>query len=234
MTTDRIAAMAAMYRDGQTLHEIGAAFGVTRQRVQQLLSRRGVTAADGGLAVRTSAERASRAAARDRRYLKKWGHDYAAHQALLRLGREQMRRGVTRERTPIGAFINQRSNASHRGIEWQLLLADWWRIWSESGHWCDRGRGRGKFVMSRRGDVGPYAAWNVFIQLATLNNSDRPSKKSRLPIGVCAHRRNGVMTGRYIASAMIKGRNRTLGYFSTIEEASAAYQRACAKQQEAA
>lgn len=40
--TERYVAMGKMYEDGKTLEEVGASFGVTRQRVEQVLSRIGV------------------------------------------------------------------------------------------------------------------------------------------------------------------------------------------------
>jgi hypothetical protein len=36
VSKERIAAMAALYREGKTLADVGAAFGISRQRVQQL------------------------------------------------------------------------------------------------------------------------------------------------------------------------------------------------------
>jgi hypothetical protein len=61
------------------------------------------------------------------------------------------------------AFAAQKSNAHRRGIDWGLTLAQWWTIWSDSGHWHERGVGSGKFVMARSGDCGPYAEGNVHI-----------------------------------------------------------------------
>lgn len=36
-------------------------------------------------------------------------------------------------------------------------------MWNESGKWEKRGTGAGKYVMARRGDVGPYSVGNCFI-----------------------------------------------------------------------
>ena len=70
------------------------------------------------------------------------------------------------------AFQTQRKNAAHRGIDWQLNLSQWLGIWRESGKLSDRGLGRGKYVMSRSQDKGPYAVGNVSIKLGTENNAE--------------------------------------------------------------
>ena len=61
------------------------------------------------------------------------------------------------------AYQYQRRNASERGIGWELTLAQWWDIWESSGHWEQRGRGKGCYVMGRHADKGPYAVGNVVI-----------------------------------------------------------------------
>jgi hypothetical protein len=64
------------------------------------------------------------------------------------------------------AFIRwreQRYNSEHRGIAFELSLADWLSIWIGSGHYRQRGRCRGDFVMSRPGDKGSYSVRNVAI-----------------------------------------------------------------------
>jgi hypothetical protein len=63
----------------------------------------------------------------------------------------------------------QRYNADHRGIPFELTLADWLSIWIGSGHYHQRGRRSGQYVMSRPGDTGPYSVDNVTIVLAQAN-----------------------------------------------------------------
>lgn len=58
-------------------------------------------------------------------------------------------------------------------IEFKLTFEEWITIWLDSGHWFERGRGAGKYVMSRRDDIGNYEVGNVFIQ--TFNNNSRES-----------------------------------------------------------
>ena len=60
-------------------------------------------------------------------------------------------------------YLGQKHNAKHRGIEWKFKFEDWCRVWDESGKWELRGTGKGKYVMGRFGDVGPYSPDNVEI-----------------------------------------------------------------------
>lgn len=211
----RALSMIDMYRAGATCPEISQLFSLSPQRVQQILSSHGVSRADGGQR-RKADDRVERArVATDARYYAKWGHTRDEHRKLLALGRGKGDRG------PVRAFAQQRKSAAFRGIAWHLTLAEWWRIWLDSGKWYKRGRGHGAYVMSRRGDAGAYELGNVFIQLADINNSDRPQKKSGLTIGV-----RRVKSGRYEAKVTSHGRYRHLGTFATAEEAGAAYRAA--------
>src|SRR5690349_23454312 len=161
----RVAAMAARIRNGETLRAVGEDYGITRERVRQLVKLAGVSGRDGRR-VRAEVSRAEFVAARDQRYLARHGCTYAQYRAVVRRG-ESMEPGY--ERTPMGAYQRQRHNAAVRGIEWRFPnFWSWWQVWEKSGRWAERGRGRG-YVMSRFGDVGPYSPENVHIISATEN-----------------------------------------------------------------
>lgn len=61
-------------------------------------------------------------------------------------------------------YRGQKSHSKTRGIDFNLSFDEWLNIWLKSGHWEQRGRGKGTYVMSRVGDTGPYEIGNVFIQ----------------------------------------------------------------------
>lgn len=61
-------------------------------------------------------------------------------------------------------YRGQKSHSKTRGIEFNLTFNEWITIWLQSGHWHERGKGKGTYVMSRIGDKGPYEVGNVFIQ----------------------------------------------------------------------
>lgn len=152
--------MAALYTSGKTLNEIGLEFGVTRERVRQLLAKFfSISREDGGQHKQAIENRLKFEANRNRRSIARWGcewDDYAKLRAL---------------KTPTRAFTSQRNNANKRGIEWQLTLWQWWSIWQQSGHWTNRGRGRG-YCMCRKGDQGPYSTDNVYIATHAKNIQD--------------------------------------------------------------
>ena len=62
-----------------------------------------------------------------------------------------------------GKYTKARRNALDRGVEWLFDFDSWLKVWKDSGHYSERGRGPGQYQMARRGDCGPYAEWNVVI-----------------------------------------------------------------------
>jgi hypothetical protein len=154
--------MAEIYATGVTLAEIGRMYGVTREAVRSLMSTYcGTTAKDGGAAIRSKRAKEDKKV----RFERDKGCTLEQYEKLKEIGREN---GVGYYKTPIGAFSRQRANARNRGVGWDLTLWDWWVIWRDSGKWSERGRGSG-YVMSRKGDIGPYAIGNVFIQTGSNN-----------------------------------------------------------------
>jgi len=75
--------------------------------------------------------------------------------------------------SPKGQFAKHKENARQRGVEFLLTFDQWWSLWEKSGHWKKRGNRKGRYVMSRRNDVGPYAVGNVFIATFSSNICDR-------------------------------------------------------------
>lgn len=203
----RNTAMAAMYRDGHTLQQIGDIYGITRERVRQILTGHfDLRGKDGGMHLRATQRRVKSIEQRNERFFRHKGCSWLQYVELRAMGK------------PTRAFSMQRKNAHRRGICWELTLWEWWQIWQKSGHWQQRGRGNG-YVMCRKGDVGPYSIDNVFIARGIENSSNRVGKKSNLPIGV---RKNPRSAG-YSAQRHINGSHRWLGSFPTIEQAQAAY-----------
>lgn len=72
-------------------------------------------------------------------------------------------------------FRAAKYKAKLRGIPFLLSFDEWWDIWSKSGHWLDRGVGRNKYQMARKGDEGGYEIGNVRICLAIENRAEQRS-----------------------------------------------------------
>lgn len=74
---------------------------------------------------------------------------------------------------PKNKFKVHKERAAKNNIPFLLTFEEWWSIWQSSGHWDERGRGKGKYVMARRGpDIGPYAIENVDIKTHGENISE--------------------------------------------------------------
>lgn len=161
--TERAAGMISAYRAGKTLHEVGAEFGITRERVRQILRAYGFSGKDGGAAIRAKARQSEMAVKRDAKTMRTLGMTYAEYQAhIAEFGTE---RG-----SPLNRFRMQKHSAKDRGIEWAMTFKEWWTLWSGSGKWAERGRSG--YVMARNGDVGPYAIGNVYICTSSENILD--------------------------------------------------------------
>lgn len=95
----------------------------------------------------------------------------AKYQAKLKAIQDDLRT------TPRWKFLLQQRQAKARGIVFLLTFDEWWEIWEQSGHWENRGKKSGQYVMARFGDVGPYAVGNVRITTCNENASEQKRRK---------------------------------------------------------
>lgn len=249
---ERAEAMSAMFRAGKTLNEIGHVYGVSRERVRQIIAKtHRLSAPDGGQAVRARIDAEKRRTKREADCLLKHGCSRAEMAKVRALGRQIIAKGGTASSTPLGAYTSQRSNAKSRGIAWNLVFWEWWSIWQESGKWEQRGRAADAYVMCRFRDDGPYEIGNVYIATLRHNSSVQPNNPSRTAHPdhaeyqrrkrserranpakrVASHKPTnpdlplGVTRhkGRFIAQCSLDGQNKYLGSFGTPEDAHRAY-----------
>lgn len=221
LSSPRADAMAALYRDGYTLAQIGEQYGLTRERVRQILAKqKRMDATDGGQHVRAERLRSRRKAALEAKCMEKYGCTLDQWRGLIQIGRKMRAEGYGQYQTPLGAYRNQRMNAKHRGIAWEFTVWSWWTVWQLSGHWAERGRGQG-YCMCRKGDGGPYAVGNVFIAKSAENSREGSMHKRKdpeLPIGVTR-----TPSGKFLAKRHLHGKPLHLGVHATPELAYAAY-----------
>lgn len=161
--------MEFFYREGRTLEDIGRIFQLSRERVRQILEKRGVKKEDGGRHFKTvvgHAERwLARGRAKDAHARKNYGCAYATVMEI------NAGRNLSDTSTPAKMYFDQRRQAALRGIAWKMTLPEWWKIWQDSGKWEQRGRGKGAYVMSRRDTAGIYEPANVSISTIEANTS---------------------------------------------------------------
>lgn len=176
----RASRMAAMYRAGMTLEQIGAKHGITRERVRQLMAKyEGMNHSGGGQHVKAVAKRQQSKAAKDARYLSKYGCTFTQYVEVRQIGRDMRKSGFGTYQTPLQAFANQRNNAKARGIGWNLTFWEWWTAWQDSGKWNERGLRRDGYVMSRFMDQGDYRLGNIYIGTLAENSSVQPNNPYR-------------------------------------------------------
>jgi len=222
--------LVELYKSGVTLAAVGQKYGITRERVRQLLKKAGVTSFEGGRTMRSLAgtddrvselrKKSDRAELRSQR---KWGmcfDDYKTHVAEYG--------STSKVGSPMNRYIHQRKNAERRGIEWGFTFASWWAIWQESGKWSERGRGA--YVMARHGDgATSYSPENVYICTQSQNSKDSFIVS---PLAVRFKDRPSLAgTGRgwtldkrcTLRPYMSQFRGKNLGQFATADEARGAY-----------
>jgi hypothetical protein len=90
--------------------------------------------------------------------------------SLISLSKADMRKAFVRWR-------EQRYNSDHRGVPFELSLADWLSAWIDSGHYHERGHRKGQFVMSRPKDQGGYVLGNIAIVLCSANSVEAQSHR---------------------------------------------------------
>ncbi len=171
---DRENRILDMYRSGMTGGQISDEFGISRQRVNQIILRNGLTSKDGGATVRFKKNTEKEKANRDWACFQKNGCDYDKYKEIRKI---KSPCGAT----PKQAYKLQKHSARHRRIEWKFKnFYEWWLVWEKSGKWNKRGRHLGQYVMGRKDDKGPYSVDNVEIITCSSNISDGYAYKKRV------------------------------------------------------
>ena len=78
---------------------------------------------------------------------------------------------------------NHKDNAPYRNAKFLMSFEEWMKVWFDSGHAHERGRGKGKFCMARFNDAGDYVVGNVKIISFEENEAElwaRPETLQRI------------------------------------------------------
>lgn len=151
----------ADFSSGIPMTEIARSLNVSRQRIHQILKKKGLGRSDGGAEVRRAINRGEKDSKkhieRDQKYMDRYGCTYDEFLGIPKSAKI--------------AYREQKGNAQYRKIGWAFTIYTWWKVWESSGKWEDRGRGDG-FCMGRKNDVGIYSPDNVYICTGKQNASD--------------------------------------------------------------
>ena len=163
---ERNAEIVRLFLEGNPGTVLSERFGITRQRVWQILDSAGVPASAGGRALRDKAAHAKFnkdfLAAENRRCERLYGCSRAEWSKV---------RHVSGGKRAVTAYLTARRIARHKGVPWSLSLPDWIAIWLEACGSVDkmravRGRKKSGLVMARiRFDRG-FTRGNVPAKLA--------------------------------------------------------------------
>jgi len=157
------------YKHGSTLQEIGDKHGLTRERVRQLIKKNGEQDILGGASLKAIFKMIPKAVAKKQRMEQRKFDVYGCSVDMFQKINFPFK--VSDRNSPARKYLTHKKSSNRRGIEFNLTLVQWWEIWQESGHWEERGRGKG-YCMTRIGDTGPYEIGNVEIKTIGQNFSD--------------------------------------------------------------
>lgn len=160
--SDRNTEIALKWKSGLTLEEVAADYGITRERVRQIVRKLGLPPDVGGQSVKNLLSCSIRKERRRRRdedseakCLERWG-----------MSRESLNEISPYQRShpnhPTRIFTSFRNNVRRTGIRFELTFPQWWRLWQESGRWDERGRGFG-YWMARWDSDQPWRLDNIRI-----------------------------------------------------------------------
>ena len=159
----------SMFKHGHTMEAIGLKFSLSRERVRQILAANNIYGCDGGKHSVVLKQRMREQAYRDSELLPKYSCTRAEYKEIQNKNKK----------LPL-AFIDHFRNAIARGIRFKLTFPEWYKLWNDSGHIDNRGRKSGQYVMSRKGDKGPYSIDNIEIKSCNENCKEAMDRIHRL------------------------------------------------------
>lgn len=165
--TERNEAICRKFKSDMNMGEIAAAYGVSRQRIQQILAREEIYWMDGGAHLHAEAARAKtredRARRREARALRTYGCSYA-EMVKLNMGMSASDIG-----SPAFKYRDQRRNAKRDGVTFEISFPVWVGIFERSGGISNRGLYANGLVLGRKDKSKGFTLDNVHVVTLSEN-----------------------------------------------------------------
>ena len=178
--TARNKRIAEKFKNGQTLSSIGKEYGISRQAVQIIISRSKLDRSNGGYfgSKARIKERAEIKKEKQRNHIKKINDKYGMNYKDVRELQTTLCDTTCPTLTnPTYVFFRKKHNAIRAGINWTLKFGDWWKLWSESGKWEERGRKNHEYVLGRKTNKRGFTPENSVIITNKENIANRIYKE---------------------------------------------------------
>ncbi len=146
------------YVSGLSLNKISLIYGVSRERIRQILNKNyGITREDGG----------GRVAKIERHRIKAEEKKQKQYSSKLKIakrnGFSSVEEFLAVPKSAREEYRINKTSAGQRHIPWDFLLKGWWDIWVASGKYDNRGVGMGTYQMERIDTTKGYSPDNVRI-----------------------------------------------------------------------
>ena len=177
LPTERESSMMALFKKGKTFQDIGAIYGLTRERVRQIFKKyfnetgKTNTVRYNVVTLKKVEALKERLAESKEKETDRYARIFGCTKDVVTSINGKEDRRMDRH-TPASQYYDHKRNAIRRGISWKLSFPEWWQIWQESGKYGLRGGGK-KYGMSRYGDSGAYELGNIYICTGAQNASDQ-------------------------------------------------------------
>lgn len=159
------------YLFGKSAREIARDFGVSHQRIYQMLDVAGLDS--GARAAMRATRRAKVVSAREAEAAKRRAKSDAYKRAKWGISLEEYAaiaaahgRHGSGARSPFSRYTRWRENCRKHGVPQALPFVDWWSVWQDSGHYEDMGRGVA-YWLTRRDPSKPLDRSNAIVRLSS-------------------------------------------------------------------
>ncbi len=160
MKNNRKEQMIKLYRSGKTLEQIGNQYGITKERVRQII-RNSISAKEGGKTVSSIKSNKEKKDKKLNAEIQKFGCSYAEKQLIP---------------SKFRVAFTCKLKLWKATTTCSITIKEWYDLWLESGHIHQRGKGKGTYVMIRIDKTKPYQIDNMHIILLEESSRETMNK----------------------------------------------------------